>query len=60
MKKVHVYEVKLIDGTIYRGEIVYKDDKAIRLKLVDKKIILLTKEGIMLIKDLGWRSFRLK
>ncbi|MBA7512738.1 hypothetical protein ES705_04746 [subsurface metagenome] len=60
MKKVHVYEVKLIDGTVYRGEIVYKDDKAIRLKLVDKKIILLTKEGIMLIKDLGWRSFRLK
>ncbi|MCK4250610.1 hypothetical protein KAX97_04155 [candidate division WOR-3 bacterium] len=60
MKKVHVYEVKLIDGTVYRGEIVYKDDKAIRLKLADKKIILLTKEGIMLIKDLGWRSFRLK
>ncbi len=60
VKKVHLYEVKLIDGTIYRGEIVYKDDKTIRLKLPDKKRILLSKDGIMLIKDLGWRNIRLK
>jgi hypothetical protein len=60
VKKVHLYEVKLIDGTVYRGEIVYKDDKTIRLKSPDKKIILLSKNGIMLIKDLGWRNIRLK
>ncbi|NOR16426.1 hypothetical protein GQ543_01780 [candidate division WOR-3 bacterium] len=60
MKKVHLYEVKLIDGTFHRGEIVYKDDKTIRLKSPDKKVILLSKNGIMLIKDLGWRNIRLK
>ncbi len=60
VKKVHLYEVKLIDGTIHRGEIVYKDDKTIRLKSPDKKITLLSKSGIMLIKDLGWRNIRLK
>ena len=60
MKKVHVYEVKLIDNTVYRGEIVYKDDNTIRLKLQNREIILLSKDGIMLIKDLGWRNIRLK
>jgi len=29
MKKIHLYGVKLINGTIHRGEIVYKDDKSI-------------------------------
>jgi len=58
MKKVHVYEIKLIDGTIYRGEIVYKDDKTIRIKLKNVEIIILSKAGIMLIKDLGWRNIK--
>ncbi len=58
MKKVHVYEIKLIDGTIYRGEIVYKDDKIIRIKLKNREIIILSKAGIMLIKDLGWQKLK--
>ncbi|MBA7510098.1 hypothetical protein ES705_02073 [subsurface metagenome] len=58
MKIVHIYEVKLIDGQIYRGEIVYKDDKVIRVKLANGKTICLPLHGIMLIKDLGWQKLK--
>ena len=58
MKIAHIYEVKLIDGQIYRGEIVYKDDKVIRLRLANGKTICLSLHGIMLIKDLGWQKLK--
>ncbi len=58
MKKIHMYEVKLIDGTVHRGEIVYRDDKTIRIKLRNKEIILVSRDGILLIKDLGWKTIR--
>jgi hypothetical protein len=58
MKKVHMFEVKLIDGTVHRGEIVYKDNDTIILKLTNKQTIRLSKDGIMLIKDLGWKKVK--
>lgn len=58
MKKVHLYEAKLIDGTIHRSEIVYKDNETIILKLENKQTIRLSKDGIMLIKDLGWQKIK--
>jgi len=51
-----MYEVRLIDGTVHRGEIVYRDDKAIRIKLKNEQIALVSRDGILLIKDLGWRK----
>lgn len=58
MKKVHLYEAKLIDGTVHRGEIVYKDNEIIIFKLENKQTVRLSKDGIMLIKDLGWQKMK--
>lgn len=58
MKKVHMFEVQLIDGTVHSGEIVYKDNTTIILKLKNKRTISLSKDGIMLIKDLGWKKMK--
>ncbi|MEO0094474.1 MAG: hypothetical protein ABIL46_08815 [candidate division WOR-3 bacterium] len=61
MGPVHLYEVKMIDGSRYRGEIAYKDDRMIVLKLnnFDKSGIIskirLFYNGIMSIQELGWR-----
>ncbi|MEO0161409.1 MAG: hypothetical protein ABIL39_02030 [candidate division WOR-3 bacterium] len=61
MGPVHLYEIKMIDGSKYRGEIAYRDDKMIVLKLnrlnnlgVAQKIRLFY-NGIMSIQELGWR-----
>jgi len=56
VKKIHLYEVKLIDGRFYWGEILYKNEKGIRLRLANKQIIRLSYEEIMVIKDLGWKK----
>ena len=53
-----MYEVRLMDGTVHRGEIVYRDDKAIRIKLRNKEIVLVSRDGILLMKDLGWKIIR--
>ncbi|MGD8979755.1 MAG: hypothetical protein PVH23_06765 [candidate division WOR-3 bacterium] len=58
MRKVHIYEVRLIDGTVHKGEIVYRDDKTIRIKLRNKDIVLVSRDGILLMKDLGWRTVK--
>jgi hypothetical protein len=58
MRKVHVYEVRLIDGTVHRGEIVHRDDKTIRIKLKNREIVLVSRDGILLMKDLGWKTVR--
>jgi hypothetical protein len=47
-----------MDNHIYRGEIVYRDDKTIRLRLANEQTICITLHGIMLIKDLGWRKIK--
>lgn len=58
MRKAHIYEVRLIDGTVHKGEIVYRDDKSIRIKLRNKEIVLVSRDGILLMKDLGWRPVK--
>jgi len=61
MAPVHLFEIKMLDGSRYRGEIAYKDDKMIVLRLSDScepelgiKIRLFY-NGIMSIQELGWR-----
>ena len=58
MHKVHIYEVRLIDGTVHRGEIVYRDSKTIRIKLKNREVVLVSRDGILLMKDLGWKTLR--
>jgi len=58
MKITQLYEVKLIDGSEYRGEISYKDDKMVVLKTHEKSNeykLRLFYNGIISIKDLGWQ-----
>ena len=58
MKKIHLYEVKLINGQIYRGEIIQRDDKTVWIRLINKQTIRLSIRGIMLIEDLGWQKVK--
>lgn len=53
-----MYEVRLIDGTVHRGEIVYRDNKTIRTKLKNREVVLVSRDGILLMKDLGWKTAR--
>uniref|UniRef100_A0A7V0Z504 Uncharacterized protein n=1 Tax=candidate division WOR-3 bacterium TaxID=2052148 RepID=A0A7V0Z504_UNCW3 len=61
MTPVHLFEIKMLDGSRYRGEIAYKDDKMIVLRLSDSDDpglgikIRLFYNGIMSIQELGWR-----
>jgi len=56
MKSLHLYEVKLIDGTRYRGEIAYRDDKMVILKpQTSREKLRLFYNGIVSIQELGWR-----
>jgi|UniRef100_A0A7V3VUU9 hypothetical protein len=59
MAPVHLYEIKMLDGSRYRGEIAYKDDKMIVLRLNKKgessARIRLFYNGIMSIQELGWQ-----
>jgi hypothetical protein len=45
-----------MDGTIHRGEIIYKDDKAVIFSTKDNQLIYLLNSEIMSIKDLGWQK----
>jgi len=58
MKSVHMYEVKLLDGTRYKGEIAYRDEKMVVLrlhqKLTEQKLCLFY-SGILSIRELGWQ-----
>jgi urease accessory protein UreE len=53
-----MYEVRLIEGTAHKGEIVYRDDKSIRVRLRNKKIVLVSRDGILLMQDLGWKIIK--
>lgn len=58
MKASQQYEIKLIDGSEYRGEITYKDDKMVILRLAQNdqnRKLRLYYHGIISIKDLGWQ-----
>ncbi len=63
MAPVHLYEIKMIDGSKYRGEIAYKDDRMIVLRTSNgfgRSAGLFTKvrlfyNGIISIQELGWQ-----
>ncbi|MGB9722013.1 MAG: hypothetical protein ACPL28_11120 [bacterium] len=66
MGPLHLYEIKMIDGSKYRGEIAYKDDRMVVLRLpyagnseFGSKIRLFY-NGIMSIRELGWHKRLLK
>jgi len=57
MKIFHIYEVRLNDGSTYRGEIAYKDDQKIvlRQRLPEQKLRIFN-NGIQSIQDVGWQK----
>lgn len=59
MRVLHVYEVKTIDGGRYCGEIAYKDDKKLVLRLrhrsPEQKLRFL-RNGIVSVKEIGWQK----
>jgi hypothetical protein len=67
MKAIHLYEVRMIDGSRYRGEIAYRDDRMIVLRQYANHgigngsssnqytKIRLFSQGIISINELGWR-----
>jgi hypothetical protein len=57
MKVLHLYEVKLLDGTRYRGEIAYKDSEKIVLKqrLPQQKLSFYN-NGIVSVRDIGFQK----
>lgn len=59
MKVLHLYEVKLLDGSRYQGEIAYKDDDKLVLRLrhrsPQQKVRIFNK-GISSIQELGWKK----
>ena len=59
MKVLHVYEVKTADGAKYRGEIAYKDEDKLVLRLRHRspeKKLRLFRSGIISVKELGWQK----
>jgi hypothetical protein len=59
MKLLRIYEIKMLDGTQYRGEIAYRDDKMLVLKVRYKSLqhrLRLFYNGIVSIRELGWKK----
>ena len=59
MKVLHVYEVKTTDGARYRGEIAYKDDDKLVLRLRHRspeQKLRFFKNGVVSVKELGWQK----
>ena len=59
MKVLHVYEVKTTDGAKYQGEIAYKDEDKLVLRLRHRspeQKLRLFRSGIISIKELGWQK----
>lgn len=64
MKILHLYEIKMVDGTRYQGEIACRDKKMVVLRQrrhpVEQKLRLYY-NGILSIRELGWqRAYALK
>jgi len=58
MKSIHLYEVTLLDGRRYQGEIAYRDDKMVVLRVKRKPLeqkLHLFYNGIISIRELGWQ-----
>ena len=59
MRVLHVYEVKTTDGAKYRGEITYKDEEKLVLRLRHRspeQKLRLFREGIISVRELGWQK----
>jgi hypothetical protein len=59
VKVLHVYEVKTADGAKYRGEIAYKDEDKLVLRLRHRspeQKLRLFRSGIISVKELGWQK----
>lgn len=58
VRSLHLYEVKLLDGSRYRGEITYRDDKRLVLLVNDqfsREKLSIFYNGILSIRELGWQ-----
>lgn len=58
MRSVRLYEVTLLDGSRYKGEITYRDEKMLVLKLCHLSSsgkLRLFYNGIISIRELGWQ-----
>jgi len=59
VRVLHVYEVTTSDGARYQGEIAYKDQEKLVLRLRHKspeQKLRLFKSGIISVKELGWQK----
>ena len=59
MKVLHLYEVKMLDGTRYRGEIAYRDDQKVVLKTRNRfpqRKVRIYNNGIQSIRDVGFKK----
>jgi len=59
VKVLHLYEIRTLDGSRYRGEIAYRDDQKIILRMrqrsPEQKLRILN-SGISSIRDIGWQK----
>ena len=58
MKMLYLYQIKLLDGSQYIGEITYRDEKMIVLRLqkhTSQGKLRLFYNGILSIRELGWQ-----
>jgi hypothetical protein len=64
MKILHLYQVKMLDGSQYRGEIAYRDDEKIVLRLrhhSPEQKLRLFKDSIASVRDVGFqRAYALR
>jgi hypothetical protein len=59
VKVLHVYEVKTIDGAKYCGEIAYRNDERLVLRLRHRspeQKLRFFRKSIATIKELGWQK----
>ena len=59
MKVLHLYQIKMLDGSQYRGEIAYRDDEKIVLKLRHRspeQKLRLFKSSIASVRDVGYQK----
>lgn len=58
MRSAHLYEITTLDGSRYRGEISYRDDKMIVLRMREQspeQKLRLFYSGIISIREVGWQ-----
>ncbi len=59
MKVLHLYEIRMLDGARYRGEIAHNDDQKVVLRLRQKspkQKLRILKSGISSIREVGWHK----